>query len=318
MAHRYALMLCVALSCARTPETGTTTPGETSSVPQPAVQTASVGPSQGSVELWGGTPADLSNVVYQGQDKTVTLERRRDPAGVWFHGQEGNHRFVSISPMGKIVGQLAPLVARQRIGEVPPARLAAFGLSSPSDKLTIVIAGATQVLHLGGPAPDREHVYVRWAQDELVYVIDRSIVRDFRGGMMRLSERRQHAWASDEIERVAVLAGDHRYEAVRSGTPGRRFWAAEATPNVQDETLAHWLAKIDRLRPVRFAALPSDAEKIVRVELAKADSAIGFVELHYAASSDSYHLRTEHLRLAAEVAKGLAEEIRDDLGSLLP
>ena len=106
---------------------------------------------------------------------------------------------------------------------------------------------------------------------------------------------------------------------IRAGTEGRRFWADASAPDVNDETAANWLKKVERLRPVKFAdKLPDGATKIVRIDLAGAGGELGFVEVHHVAGDkDEYFISTEQLRLPASVAATVGEQVRDDLGSVL-
>lgn len=308
----------------------------------------------GEVKMWGGTPKDVTKITFVGTRKTVTLEQKTDEAGTWYQGFEeaaanpppeptadagaddphahNPHepkpepvepgQFVSVSVVEKIVEKVAPLIAQRRIGEVTDDQLEDYGLHEPKGTLTIEVGGKAQELVIGGQTPNRGQTYVRWKADNLVYVIDASIARDLESGKGRLSERQQHSWKMTDAEKTVITAGEHRYEVVRSGTAGRRFWAKAESPDSPDETLQNWLKKAERLRPLQFVEkLPDGAEKIYRVDFSGKDKALGYLELYThkpEGEQRDWFVVTENLRMPATVTASVADQVRDDLDSLFP
>ena len=298
----------------------------------------------GEVELWSGTAEQVARVSFSGKRKIVTLERQKDDSGAWFKGrveppaepaeEEDDdpdagakkapsrvepESFVSVSVAEKLVKGLAPMRAKRAIGEVGEDREEAFGLDKPDGTLAIEIGDKRHKLVVGAAAPGTGDRYVRYKKDNLVYVIDASIIRDLEGGSGRLSERQQHEFKTADVQRASVIADGGSRDVIRSGTEGRRFWADPEKPDVNAETAGNWLSKVDRLRPIKFAdALPEGATRVVRVEYRDTKEQLGFVELYkHSGDKDEYVVLTEQLRLPATVAKTVGEQVQDDLGSVL-
>ena len=297
----------------------------------------------GEVELWSGSADDVARVSFSGKRKVVSLERQKDEAGVWFKGRveppaepaegEGDpdagvkkapsrvepETFVSVKVAEKLVKRLAPMRAKRAIGEVGDDRAEAFGLDAPDGTLAIEIGDKRHELVIGAAAPGTGDRYVRYKKDNLVYVIDASIVRDLEGGSGRLSERQQHEFKTADVQRASIIAEGGSRDVIRSGTEGRRFWADPENPDVNAETAGNWLSKVDRLRPIKFAdALPEGATRVVRVEYRDTKDQLGFLELYkHSGEKDEYYVLTAQLRLPATVAKTVGEQVQDDLGSVL-
>jgi hypothetical protein len=302
----------------------------------------------GEVELWSAEPEDVARVEYTAKRKKVALERQKDQAGLYYLGKVEPveeppkddaatdagadagapkppppvqaESFVSVSVADKIVKKLAPMRAKRLIGEVAPDREPVFGLDDPDGTLVVEVGDKKYEFVVGDTAPGSGDRYVRFKKDNLVYIVEAEIIRDLDAGASRLTERQQHEWKTTDVEKAAILAGDARRDVVRSGTEGRRYWADPQKPDVNDETAGNWLGKVDRLRPVKFLdAMPAGAERVVRVEYRSASSPLGFLELHRYKDGDKteYVVVSEYLRKPATVTKTVAEQVEDDLASML-
>ncbi|MCA9618243.1 MAG: DUF4340 domain-containing protein [Myxococcales bacterium] len=300
----------------------------------------------GEVELWSGSSDRVEKVIYEGKTKVVTLERQSDAAGVWFKGHvepapeqpeapgagggDGGAppkppppvepaTFVSVEVAEKIGDAVASLRAKRAIGEVGDDRAKAFGLDAPDGTLVVEVGGKRHELVVGAAAPGSGDRYVRYKKDNLVYVIDASIIRDLEGGAGRLSERQQHEFKMADVQKASVASDDGKRDVIRSGTEGRRFWADPSAPEVNVETIGNWLTKVDRLRPIKFVdALPEGASKVVRIDYADDKGALGYLELYrHSGDQVEYYVTSEQLRLPATVAKTVAEQVQDDLASVL-
>jgi len=298
----------------------------------------------GEVDLWGGKPEDVARVEYRDDRQRVVVERKQDDAGAYYTGKvepapgtpepaptasASAHTppprpvqpasFVSVKVAEALAEKLAPLRAKRSIGEVDASRAAEFGLDDPEGTLIIDVAGVKHTFTLGSVTPGATNRYARYDKDNRVYVIDASVIRDLQGGAGRLAERQQHAWKTAEVTGVTVASGEDQRKLIRSGPEGRRFWADASQPDVNDETAGNWLTKADRLRPITYVdELPSGATKVVRVDYTGDDGKLGFLELHRVEGDKTqYFITTEHVRQPAEVAKATADQVRDDLASLL-
>lgn len=301
----------------------------------------------GEVQMWGGGPDDVSEVVFETPRKVIKLTGKSDAAGRWYLGtlepgvggdeadeaDAGPHKkpepkaiepatFPSITVAKQLVAKLAPMRAMRAVGEIAPEREAEFELDKPKGTLTVTVSGTTHKLVVGGSTPGSGGRYVRDDASKQVYIIDAAIVRDLEGGSGRLSESSLHEFKTSDPVAATVAAGGEKKQLVRGGTDAARFWADAAAPETNDETAANWLQKVDRLRPVEYLdTLPEAATSIVRVEYRGEAGELGFVELHRYTGEDGkkeYAITTEHLRMPATVARRTGEQVEDDLGALIP
>jgi len=303
----------------------------------------------GEVELWGGEPEDLTKVVYQTKRQTVVLRSREDDHGRWYEGRiepaaedeadagteadAGKPRrpkvepsvFVSVQKAESLAEQLGSLRAKRAVGEVSAERLKAFGLDEPEERLRVELGKEVHVLLMGSTTPGRADRYARDEESGAVYVIDNRMAQDLAGGEHRLKETQVHGWLMSEVKSLRIGAGQgagqKERKLVRGGTEGRQFWADAARPEDNDETAANWLKKLERLRPRKYIeSLPEQARQVVRVEFVGEKDALGFVELYrHSGEGDKpdYYLSSERLRLPASVQRTLAEQVEQDLESIL-
>ena len=120
-----------------------------------------------------------------------------------------------------------------------------------------------------------------------------------------------------------MKAGDKTRQIVRGGPEGKRFWADPGTADQKDETIANWMGKVDRLRPTDYVmTTPADKKDILRIDYSAGSRKLGFVELVRLAPTDpagkpEFLVRTERTRLFAKVPATTAEQIEQDLGSVV-
>ncbi|MGK4004168.1 DUF4340 domain-containing protein [Sorangium sp. So ce1036] len=307
------------------------------------------------VTVWAGRADDVERVTFEAESKTVVLEARKDKEGRYFvgtaerrkkppadkpkddvHGHGAAHEhdappaepettvktFVSVSGGNKLAEALAPLKALRAIGRIADDRAAEFGLDEPEGTLTVKLRGAERKLVIGGPTPGGADRYARDESSGEVYAIKGDIYRDLDTADGRLMERELHEWKDVDLTRARVIVGDKRREIVRGGDEGKKFWADPATPDQNDETVANWMTKLDRLRPTEYvAAPPEQREVVVRVEYAGSSGDIGFVDLVKGSPGSSgkpdYFLVTERTRLHGKVSASLAEQVEQDVGAVV-
>ena len=310
----------------------------------------------GEVELWGGTPKDIKLIRYKNKKLIVMLEGKSDAAGQWFLGHvepnpdasgdeeqvdeepKNPHNphakkskpakvepatFAAVTTAEKLAKKLAPFRAKRAIGEIDKEREEVYGLHEPEGWLTVEVLGKKHELTIGGPAPGTGDRYARDDVSGIVYVIDATIVRELQSGSGRLKERKLHGWKAADVQRAEIISTIGTRTAVRSGTKGRRFWADPSAPDTNDETVKNWLAKVDRLSASKYIdKRPDGAERIMRIEYHGEGKRLGHVELHRLKGEgdekDTYIVTSEQLRLYAEVARQLAEQVADDMPSVFP
>ncbi|MCC6522699.1 MAG: DUF4340 domain-containing protein [Polyangiaceae bacterium] len=290
------------------------------------------------VELWAGKPSAVRRVELETKKKRVTLESQVDAAGQWYRGSEKALEaaatpdagapdagaaprpevvFVSVGVAQKLSEKLAPLVARHEIRDLDEERLAVFGFDKPFGTLRVQVSETSYELDVGGTTPGGGDRYVRNTADGRVYTIDGSVVRDLDAGASRLKQQdlNELKLSDPTLDGVRVKADGQTREIVRGGPEGRRFWAAKDKPDDKDEKIGNWLDKLDKLRPLAFVEDKGEAELVVRVEYLRRGEVAGFTELYR--RGDEYLVTSALLRLPGTLAKASAEQVAQDVASLM-
>ena len=296
-----------------------------------------------NVTVWNGRPSDVQRVVYETKDRRIELEAREDKKGPrWFLGKgdytitpPGNpdggiaapikktSTFSSVTTMNKVVDALVPFKAVRSLGKIPDSRLAEFGLEKRETSLTITLAGKDRKLLVGAMAPGGTDYYVLDPSNNEAYVAKAEPLRDLETGENRLLEREQHAFKEIDIRSAKVIANGKTRELVRAGPDNKKFWADPTDRDKADETVGNWLSKIDRLKVSEYAAqAPEGSTVVVRIEYSGGPGLLGFFELAKGApvasgQKSDYWIMTEHSHLWGKVYQVTAEQIEQDLGSVV-
>jgi Domain of unknown function (DUF4340) len=289
----------------------------------------------GDVPVWSG---------HGRKTRKVTVDARKDAAGRYFVGSLERDAtppphaadagapppagprttlgFVSVGPGDKLAEALGPLKALRALGKVGDDRAAEFGLAEPEATVTVKVGGVEHKLLLGATTPGGGDRYAREAASGEVYVLKGDPLRNLESADSLLLERDLHEWKDTVVARARVTAGGKARELTRGGPENKRFWADAQSPETNDETLGNWMSKLDRLRPTEFVARdPEPRETLLRVDYT-GKGALGFVEVikvvgHDSADKPSFYLRTEHTRLFGKVVGSLAEQLEQDLGTIV-
>ena len=313
--------------------------------------------TQGDVTVWSGRAADVERISFEGKARKVSLEAKKDAGGIYFIGtaekeaappkkdphdvadagadagdteppapkERSTVSFVSVSGAQKLADQLAPLKALRGIGKIGDDRAAEFGLTEPEGTLTVKIGQAERKLIFGSTTPGGGDRYARDPASGEVYAIKGDVFRNLEGAESSLMERSLHEWPESDVGAATITAQGKTRSLVRGGEERKRFWADPGTPEVNDETAGNWMSKLDRLRPSEYALTPpAGAEVVVRIDFAGAGGAakIGYLELIKAAPAapggkPDYYIVTERTRLHAKVPAQAAEQVEQDVGSVL-
>jgi hypothetical protein len=298
----------------------------------------------GDVTVWSGKPSDLSRVHYESKTKTVDLDAKKDDAGRYFVGlvkltkkdpppdadagapatPKSNEpvTLVSVGEAQKLAELVAPLKALRALGKIASDREAEFGLSEPDGTLTLQIGGTEHKLVIGASTPGGADRYVRDGQSGEVFAIKGDVVRPLESAESRMVERDLHEWKDADVGSAKVTAGSKSRDMIRGGTEGKRFWADTSAPDTNDETLGNWVSKLDRLRPLEFAAGPPQGkETVLRVDyLGPNKKALGYLELAKApgeGGKSNYFIASERTRLFAKVTQSVGEQVEQDLATLV-
>ena len=297
--------------------------------------------AQGDVTVWSGRAADVEKITFENKSRKVAIEAKRDGTGRYFvgtlereaappaaHADGGappppakptTVSFVSVGPGDKLAEALAPLKALRALGKIGDDRAAEFGLKEPDATVTIKVGGADHKLVVGGTTPGGGDRYVREGGTGEVYVLKGEPLRNLESPDSLLLERELHEWKDGEVQKARVEAAGKGRDLVRGGAEGKRFWADSATPETNDETLGNWMSKLDRLRPTEFLLEgPAAKETLLKVEYT-GRKPLGFVEVIKVTGGEKpvYYLRTERTRLYGKVVGTLAEQLEQDLGTIV-
>jgi hypothetical protein len=315
---------------------------------------ASKAAKHGETELWSGSSEQMEELRYESKLGTLRLEPRRDTNGRYFigtvkraasaapekkpddHGQTVDPkdaepkpepkigRFIATKDGEDLVNSLAPLRALRVLGKIADAQKADFGFDKEDSRLFLKLGGKEHELVFGGTTPGGTDYYAKDKATGNAYVVSGSIVRDLTSADQRLVERKLHGWEDTVPKRVKITAGGATRELVRS-VDKKDAWTKVGAPGEKDETATNWMVKVDRLRTTSYegeALHPpvAPADLVFKIEYFDERKSIGFVEIvrHVGADEKTdYVARTEQTRWYATVIRSAAEQIEQDLKSVV-
>ncbi len=295
-----------------------------------------------NVTVWGGRPTDVQRIAYDSPGKKIVLEAQQEKKGErWFlgtaerpnlQGPSGDVNsapkmsivFASVTQANKLAESFAPLKAVRSLGKVPQSREAEFGFEKRESTVTLTIAGKERKLVIGATAPGGSDSYVIDPATNEAYVVKADVLRDLESGdATRLMEREQHDFKDVELTSARIIAGGKTRKLVRGGQEGKKFWADPGDKDKADETAGNWLQKIEHLRVSEYAAKPPEGRaEVVRIEYEAGSGNIGFFELAKTPATTEgqkadYWILTEHTHLYGKVFPGSAEQVEQDVASVV-
>jgi hypothetical protein len=304
------------------------------------------------VEVWRGSPDNVSRISFDSPGRKVLLEARKDETGRFFVGTVDREaspppkgppgarlksepeptgvskretvRFVAVSEAQKLAESVAPLKALRRIGRVDNKRASEFGLDKPEGTMKIQIGDNQHVLVIGSAAPGGGDRYAKEMGTGETYAISTEVANRVMYAETRLLERNLHGWENDRVKRVEVARGQKKRELVPvEGKLGG--WGDASTPTKLDETAGNWMSKLGRVHVADYTEAPpgglGPADLVVRVDYFEKSrsKSIGFVEIFRKGTDKEreYYGRTEHTRWPFKVLKSVGEQIDQDLPSVV-
>ena len=318
--------------------------GYTKSAPPPGTQRL-------DVQVWSGPPEQVSKIELEMEGRKVTLEAKQDKDGRYFVGELTREkrqpppgmkpdagaekppdpkpesetvRFIAASSIDKLVEQLAPLGAYRSLGKISESQAPDFGFDKPEGTLRVTVGGKTHALELGGTTPGGADRYVRDKDSGIAYAILGSISRDLENADSRLTERNLNGFETEQVTRVRISVGDQTRELVPLAS-NESAWADAESPQQEDETATNWMVKLGRLRPNRYVGEKPDASAtpVFAVEYFEGKKRIGELVLVRSQAGEGedgkteYLVRTDHTRWYATVIRTTAEQLDQDLGSVV-
>lgn len=236
-------------------------------------------------------------------------------------------RFISLTKGKELVESVASLKATRVIGKLAPERIPDFGFDKTEfGTLDVVVGGKKHSLAFGEKTPGGSDRYARDVATGEAYVIPGLIANDLTAADNRLIEREFHDFGEEKIGKVVLKAATGGREVVRHAVE-KDFWARPESPDTKDETVSNWMTKVDRLKVTTYVetldppATPED--QVVSVEYwSDRGRKLGFLELVRRPAKDGkdkpdYVARSERTRWYATVLRSTAEQIDQDLSSVL-
>jgi hypothetical protein len=307
------------------------------------------------VEVWSGSPDSIEMIRFEAPKRTVVLEPKKDAQGRYYvtkvdkveggtpppdedphgHGKppapapptstpekRTSLRFIGVKAADELATQLAPLTALRRIGVIEPKRAEEFGLDKPDGTLKVKIRGTEHALVFGGTTPGGNERYAKEVSSNTVYAVAGDIAQHMLGAESRLLERDLHGFEEGDVTRVRVSKrGKSREIAALAEKKGG--WADATTPTKLDETAGNWMTKLERLRVQEYIETPSAPLKpddaVMRVDYYSGSKPLGYIELYKVPGEkgSDYLVKSERTRWTAKVLTSAAEQVDQDLGSVL-
>lgn len=232
--------------------------------------------------------------------------------------------FVSVGGAQKLLEQLAPLKALRGIGRLTDEKAAEFGFKEPEGTLSVQMGGAERKLVFGAATPGGGDRYAKDPATGEVYALKGDIFRSLDNAESNLIERNLHEWTEADVGAATITSQGKTRKLLRGGPEGKRFWADPGTADTNDETAGNWMSKLDRLRPAEYVqgGKEEGRDVVVRVDYENgAGKKIGYVELlktqPAANGKPDYLIVSERTRLTAKVTAQTAEQVEQDVGSLM-
>jgi hypothetical protein len=272
----------------------------------------------------------------QGAPDAGALPPGHPPAHGDPHGGHADHpepgvtetkRFISLSKGNELAESLATLKATRVLGKIAPERIPDFGFDKTDlGTLKVVVAGKEHNLQLGEKTPGGSDRYVRDTSTGEAFVIAGLIANDLTAADNRLIERDFHDFGEEKIAKVVLKTATGSREVVRHAVE-KDFWAKPETPDTKDETVSNWMTKVERLKVTTYMETvepaPKPEDQVVQVEYYNdRGRRLGYLELVRLPSKDGkekpdYLARSERTRWHATVLRSTAEQIDQDLASVL-
>jgi hypothetical protein len=301
-----------------------------------------------TVEVWGGAPEAVESVVFDGKQRSVKIQPKKDAVGRWYvvtmdkeiavpaprpsadagappQAPPPKHEittFLSMKSGDELMKKLANMKAVRALGKADAGKLADYGLDKPEGTLKVKVGGKEQVLTIGAQTIGGTERYAKYATSGEIFALEGDLIQSLTFADSRLTERELHAFQNDEVKKITISKGGKKRDVVRVAEK-KEAWADAATPNKPDETVVNWMTKVERLRAVEFVEKPAQPlapdQAVVRVEYFAGPRSLGFLEVYKVngEKGPEYLGRTEFTRWYVKLVASSAEQVEQDLGALL-
>lgn len=300
------------------------------------------------VEVWSEPVDGLQSIGYETKQKKIKIEPKKDALGRWYSvrvdkeetpppaaapvdggapppapaAKREESTFVGVKEADKLVEKLATFKAVRSVGKVEPGRVAEYGLDKPEGTLKVKASGKEYVLTIGAQTPGGGERYAKYDKSGEVFAIEGDLVQAVGYAESRLMARDIHGFEEDDVKRVRITKGAATRDVVR--VPEKKeAWADVATPTKPDETVVNFMSKLDRVRPFQYVEKPATAPRpdqlVVRAEYFNGPKSLGFFELYKlpGEKGSDYLARTEYTRWYVKVVSSVAEQVEQDLATVV-
>ena len=257
---------------------------------------------------------------------------------------ESTETTVREFPIGEagdeLVEGFSKLRALRELGTLTDDAKIEYGLDDATERLTVTFkGGGEKTLLVGDRVFGGSDRYVLEETSGKGYVLSSEIMRLVDAAETALGLKSYHAF--DEVEDLrglAVDAGGTTTELVRldleeekGDEPSKRTtWARADSPRIEDVTMANFVDRVSKLRPVEYLPDldPAGLTKLARFSYRDAGGKeLGYMELYKgpgdepasagATPKDEYYMKTEVTRVLGRVSRLTAERVDQDLAEFL-
>jgi hypothetical protein len=261
----------------------------------------------GDVNVIDATKNELGSIHYEDDKVSYELTRSREQGedAVWIHFVD---KFVpKADPKSKeppppplpprdlrgtdaalkVVDQFAPLRSPRAFGVLGEQKVKELGLDGSIKKLNVTAKGDTRHFTIGQPTgmPGGES-FLRDTANGRVYVMPRGLLTDLQAAQGRLIDRRMHAFAPADFDRLTVTAGGKTRQLIQLGRErgSAAQFAPADKPDKPDQSLKSWHETIWRTFPMEILGkgeMPKEGtpKLVARVEYFDGKKSIGWMEL---------------------------------------
>lgn len=289
-------------------------------------------------------PGSVERVELRTEEKDVTLELRPegDARVAWFtvvrrpeNGEPTTERFVGArEATNEWLEQIAPLRAKRSLGELTREQLEQVELANPEGRLTIACSGQRTTYQLGGRSYGSGDRYLRAESGGPVYLVGADRLSPLESAEFRLMERSLHTFEWRDVVALNLRAFDHQKRLLQHNRldEQRAEWVDAEEPERRNETYGNWMSRFPRLRVQSYLAPDASPgadlqqedmsvapQPVMRIDYeGERGSRLGFLEMQRVdATSLAYYVRTETTRSWVRVPTSVAQQIEEDLRSML-
>jgi hypothetical protein len=230
----------------------------------------------------------------------------------------------------KLLEGFGPLKALRNLGKLTDDQRKRYELEQATTQVTVHYGTSQRQLIIGGKVYGGSDRYVVDPGSGKAYVIPGSVLQPLAGGDSVLRDNKILPFESKDVGKVVIKTPTSQRALVRGEKPGATptapaiaTWADEKTPKEDDQTLANFMNRVERLVPSDFNPDMKDeglTSVLTLTYTAKDGKPMGTVELFKKpadkAGEFQYFLRSKRTRVLAEIHAASAQRIDKDLEQL--